>query len=68
MPGQFLWSAGFALMIALLLSEAFPGRPPAPGPATELRPPPAPAREAPAACRETRKPLLDAGGGLTLAC
>ncbi|HXY99636.1 MAG TPA: hypothetical protein VEI03_06520 [Stellaceae bacterium] len=59
------------MLIAVVLTETFPGhRPvPPPTPATaETRTPLALARDAvPAVCREGRHPLLDAGG-LTVAC
>ncbi|MGO8919038.1 MAG: hypothetical protein ACLQJR_24315 [Stellaceae bacterium] len=70
MPGQFLWGAVFVLLIALLLSETFPGRRLAAAPAiSDEQASVALARDAaPVPCREGRRPLLDAGGGLTLAC
>jgi len=69
MPGQFLWGAVLVLLIALLLSQTFPGRRPAASATVEEQAPPVLARDAaPTACREGRRPLLDAGGGLVVAC
>jgi hypothetical protein len=68
MPGQFLLGAAFAVLIAMVLCETFPGRRPVPAVATmEGLMPAALARDtALAPCRQGRQPL-DAGG-LTLAC
>jgi len=72
MPGQYIWGAVMVMLIAVVLSETFPGRRPAAPPmlATAIEQAPlALARDAaPVPCREGRRPLLDAGGGLTLAC
>lgn len=72
MPGQYLWGAVMVMLIAVVLSETFPGRRPGPPPVlvtAEAQLLPAAARDtAPVPCREGRRPLLDAGGGLTLAC
>lgn len=68
MPGQFLLGAAFAVLIAMVLCETFPGHRTLPAVTTmEGQVPAALGRDAALApCREGRQPL-DAGG-LTLAC
>jgi hypothetical protein len=72
MLGQFVWGSVMVMLIAVVLSDTFPGRRPVPPPTlmtAAAQMPSALARgAAPAACREGRRPLLDAGGGLALAC
>jgi hypothetical protein len=63
MSGQFLLGAAFAVLIAMVLCETFPGRRPVPVVTTVE----GLARDAAlAACRDGRQPLVAAG--LTLAC
>lgn len=72
MPGQFLWGTVMVVLIAVVLSDTFPGKRPAPPPtlATAIvQVPPSLVRNAaPAACREARRPLHDAAGALSVAC
>jgi hypothetical protein len=69
MPGQFLLGAAFAVLIAMVLCETFPGRRAVPAVMTmEGQSPAVLYRDtAPVPCREGLYPLRD-GGGAALAC
>lgn len=69
MTGQFVWGAAMVMLVAVVLSDTFPGhRPASPPPALMTVVAQTSGRDAaPAVCREGQHPSVDAGG-LAVSC